>query len=323
MRHPETIKIAYQNQWSFPFSIAPILAVLLLFLAVDQALAAQYLNSSEPICSASDPTILLCDDFEDGTWYVTDANTSGGRTNPINDGWAGHIYADDDNGNGHARCGSLGAGGTNCTATSGQRTGARYEAVHWFATAENQYNEIYHRFYTKFLPGYKFGHEKLVFYQADETTTGQVGILMTPFGSSTFDVQTQLPDDSRYRQNQGNDLSFTPGRWYYVEVRIKLDTPKGSGTGVIQVWADDCGTNGVGCTGPGTLRLSVTGRNIRPSNSNGLGTIWQENWGANTGGNAVSAGEVYNDQVIVRTTRIGPMSVSGGAIQAPNNLQVQ
>jgi len=322
MNHPELNKISYVTRWSFLLAIVPMLVAPLLLLSVGHAFAAQYLNSSEPICNGSDPTVLMCDDFEDGTWYVTNANTLLGKNNPVNDGWAGTIFADNDGGLGFARCGTgtpLGAAGTNCTATTGVRTGARAEAWHWFAPAETQYNEIYHRFYTKFLPGYQFGHEKLVFYQVNETTLGQVGILMTPFGANTFDFQTQAPDNNRYGQNQGNNLSFIPGRWYYVEVRVKLDTPQGNNTGVVQVWADDCGTSGLGCTGPGTLRLSVTGMNIRPSNNNSLGVIWQENWGANTGGNAVSAGEVYNDQVVVRTTRIGPM----GVMQPPSNLRVQ
>ena len=60
--------------------------------------------------------------------------------------------------------------------------------------------------------------------------------------------------------------------------RIKLDTPKGSGNGIVQVWADNCGVNGLGCTGPGTLRLSHTGLNIRRSNSRNLGAIHHEFW---------------------------------------------
>jgi hypothetical protein len=287
-------------------------------LSVDRVFAAQYLNCpSEPVFNSGDSTVLMCDDFEaDGKWYV--AKGAGSRNVAGNDGWEGEFFAPLDP-QGYGRCGSLGAVGTTCTATTGQRTGARAEGMHWFGPAENRYDEIYHRFYTKFLPGYVFGHEKLVFYQHDESTNGQVGLLQTPFAQNTFDFATQPPDSKRYPQNQGNDLRFTPGKWYYIEVHIKLDAPKGSGTGIIQVWADDCGTSGLGCTGPGTLRLSYSGLNIRPSASLGLGVIWQENWGANANGTWVSVGEVYNDQVIVRKQRIGPM----GVIQPPFNLKVQ
>lgn len=293
-------------------------------LSANQVFAEQYFN-----CAATESSInsnsntLMCDDFEDGSWYVTNADTSGGKTNLANDGWAGNVFAPTDS-QGYGRCGSIGAVGTNCTATSGNRSGSKAEGWHWFAPSADDVDELYHRFYTQFRPGYTFGHEKLAFYQYNETTTGQVGILMTPFGSGTFDFQTQLPDDSRYPQNQGNNLTFIPGRWYYVEVRVKLDAPKGSGNGVIQVWADDCGTNGLGCTGPGTLRLSYTGRNIRPSSSLGLGVIWQENWSNSS--TMTASGEVYNDQVVVSKARIGPMGSKSSSTstppQAPSGLQV-
>lgn len=324
MSHQKLKQISYPTRRFFLFATVPMLITLLLFLSVNQVFAHQYFN-----CAGTEPTIngnsntLMCDDFEDGNWYVTNADTSGGKSNLANAGWAGNIFAPTD-AQGYGRCGSIGAVGTNCSATSGNRSGSKAEAWHWFAPSAGDVNELYHRFYTQFRPGYNFGHEKLVFYQHDETTNGQVGILMTPFGSGTFDFQTQVPDDSRYGQNQGNNLTFIPGRWYYVEVRVKLDTPQGSGNGVIQVWADDCGTNGLGCTGSGTLRLSHSGRNIRPSSSLGLGVIWQENWSNST--TMTASGEVYNDQVVVSKSRIGPMrATAGGNLtppQAPAGLQV-
>jgi hypothetical protein len=292
-----------------------MLVAAVFLLSVDRVFAAQYLNCpSEPVFNSGDSTILMCDDFEDGTWYVNNSG-QGGRKDPLNDGWDGEFFAPLDP-QGYGRCGSLGAVGTNCTSTSGFRSGARAEGIHFFAPNETRYNEIYHRFYTKFLPGYKFGMEKLVFYQHDENTDGQVGLLQTPFGNNYFSFFSMVAN-VYYDQNQGNLLRFTPGNWYYIEARVKLDTPKGSGTGVVQVWADDCGTSGLGCTGPGTLRLSYSGLNIRPSDSQGLGVIWQENWSPSSG--MTASGEVYNDQVIVRTQRIGPM----GVMQPPSNLKAQ
>ncbi|MDO8742198.1 MAG: LamG-like jellyroll fold domain-containing protein, partial [bacterium] len=271
--------------------------------------AGQYFNSSEPMCNGTDPSVLFCDDFEDGDWYVTnELNGGGGRFNPINDGWLGNTFAPLDS-QGYGRCGLLGSAGTNCTSTSGNRSGALAEGFHYFAPSETVYDEIYHRFYVKFSPGYKFGHEKLVFYQQSDSggSTEQVAVLMTPFGNNTFDYTVMLPD-IRAGQNQGNNLNFIPGHWYYMEVHIRLDSPMGAGNGLIETWADDCGIDGKGCTGPGTLRQVYAG-NIRPSANKGLGVIWQENWSNSSTMTAV--GEVYNDQVIARTTRIGPMAVSG------------
>lgn len=302
---------------SFLFATVPMLITFLLVLSVDQVFADQYFN-----CGGTEPTInsnantLMCDDFEDGNWYVTNSDTSGGRTNTGNDGWAGTIFAPTDS-QGYGRCGSRGAVGTNCTSTSGLRTGALAQGWHWFAPSETKYNEIYHRWYVRFSPGYVFDHEKLVFYQHDETS-GQVTVIMTPFSSNTFDQQVSLPD-IRSGQNQGNNLYFTSGRWYYMEVHIRLDNPMGAGNGLIETWADDCGTSGQDCTGPGTLRQVYTG-NIRKGSTLGLGVIHQENWCNNC------SGEVYNDQVVVSRARIGPMRGGGSESltppPAPTNLRI-
>jgi len=248
----------------------------------------------------------MADDFEDGTWYVTDADTSGGKNNADNDGWGGTIFASTP-ANAVANQGF--PNNTGYTATSGFRSGANWEGWHWFSPAEAQYNEIYHRFYTKFVDPYTFGHEKLVFYQTDETTVGQVCVLMTPFGSNDLDFTLIVPD-IRAGQNQGNNIGLIVGHWYYIEVRVKLDTPKGNSTGIIQMWADDCGLDGLTDPGAGTLRTSHTGLNIRPSDAISLGVIWQENW--SNASDMTAVGEVYNDQVIVSKSRIGPMGFDAG-----------
>lgn len=314
MNHQKQRQISYPIPRSFLFATVPMLITLLLFLSIDQTFAHQYFN-----CGGTEPTIntnantLMCDDFEDQSWYVTnELNGGGGKSNPINDGWLGHTFSPLDS-NGYARCGSRGAAGTSCTATSGYRSGALGEGFHWFAPNETIYNEIYHRWYIKFSSGYQFGHEKLVFYQHNDSTPGQIATIMTPFGNNTFDYTVMRPD-IRAGQNRGNNLTFTPGRWYYIEVHIRLDNPMGAGNGLIETWADDCGTDGRGCSGPGTLRQVYTG-NIRASSSLGLGVIWQENWSNSSSMTAV--GEVHNDQVVVSRTRIGPMQVGGGGDLTP------
>ena len=115
-------------------------------------------------------------------------------------------------------------------------------------------------------------------YHHDTNIDGQVGFFHNPWGGNKFSFAWMEGATGWFDQNQGNDLSWTIGNWHYIEVRIKLDTPKGNGTGIVQVWADNCGANGLGCTGPGTLRLSHTGVNIRRSNSLHLGVIHHEFW---------------------------------------------
>lgn len=310
MNHSTPNKAYGLTQRSFLPTIVTMLVTPFLFLSVDQAFADQYFN-----CAGTEPTIngnlntLMCDDFEDGNWYVTnELNGGGGRSNPVNDGWLGDTFAPlDPTGQGYARCGSLGTGGTNCTATH-PTSGGKPEAFHYLAPAETVYNEIYHRWYVKFSAGYQFGHEKLVFYQHSDSggATEQIAVIMTPFGNNTFDYTVMLPD-IRAGQNQGSSLNFIPDHWYYMEVHIRLDNPIGAGNGLIETWADDCGTNGQGCTGPGTLRQVYAG-NIRPSATKGIGVIWQENW--SNASTLTAVGEVYNDQVVVSKTRIGPMGVT-------------
>jgi len=320
MSHPGLNTNSHQARWSFPLSIVPMLAAPLLMLSGGYAFAAQYLNSSEPMCGGSDPTVLLCDDFEDGTWYATDAGTSSGKNNPVNDGWAGNIYASTP---ANAVCGSAGAVGTACTATTGFRlNNGKYQAWHWFGPNEDQYEEIYHRFYVKFLPGYDFGHEKMVAYHRDGNIGNQIGFIHSPWGDNKLSVFVN--EESWADQNQGNDLSWTIGNWYYVEIHWLLDTTKGANNGMVEVWADDVGPAGLGNPGAGTLRLRHTGLSIRRTNGVGIGIIHQENWLPSSPPSYTGGGEVYNDQVVVRTTRIGPMGAVG-VIQPPpppSNLQV-
>lgn len=289
---------------------------LLAFAAKDTQ-AAYFLNSAESQCNGSDPTILMCDDYEDGDWWVTNADTGGGRDNVANDGWAGTIFATDPLGQNGARCGNAGAVGTNCTATSGQRdssTGSNGLRGHHTLgpTTTTYYDEIYHREYFKVSAAYDFGHEKWTFYERSNSSI-QHGLTQTPFGNNYFDFAIQSGSDGtsgcvskRCAQNQGVNITITPEHWYYMETHIKLST------GLVEFWQDDCGTSGLECTGSGTLRLRHTG--IVFSQAASLCCDFhQENWCPTSG--STCAGEVYRDQTVVATRRIGPMTV--GQSQSP------
>ena len=128
-----------------------VIQVALMTATVNNLTAAMYFNSSEPGCDGSDPNVLWCDDFEDGSWYEKNcdvANGSGGLLQT--DGWCGNIYADPITPMNAAICGSMGVGGTNCAADGGLHTGAQGQVNagdHNFAPNQNSYNEVYLRYY--------------------------------------------------------------------------------------------------------------------------------------------------------------------------------
>ena len=77
-------------------SVGLFMLVLAPFLIPsDLAYADQYFNSAEPGCDGSDPTVVFCDDFEDGDWAFTDHDgmrggakvTPNAETYLPNDGW--------------------------------------------------------------------------------------------------------------------------------------------------------------------------------------------------------------------------------------------
>ena len=313
---------ARMSRWPLLLVVSLMLLVPLFFLAVEPASAHMFLNSAEPQCNGSDPTVLMCDDYEDGAWFVTNADI-GGENDPQNDGWRGTIFATDPLNQNFARCGNKGAVGTNCTATTAHRdtsiTLARGgKAWHRLGPqTATSFNEIYHREYLQLLPGYKFGHEKWTFY---ENGSGiQHGLIQTPFSHDVFDWAMQNGTGGpgckpRCPQNQGNDLHMIPGHWYYMETHLKLGT--GNQDGLVEFWQDDCGTDGLGCTGPGTLRLRHTGLSFSKA-SQGCCNAHQENWCPAPGGAGVCIGEAYRDQTIWATRRIGPMRSPGGDTTAP------
>ncbi len=304
------------RRWSF----GSVLLLIAIFISLLPAVshAAMFLNSAESQCDGSDPTIMMCDDYEDGSWFVTNAD-SGGRNDPQNDGWAGTIYFVDPLGLNFARCGAKGAAGTNCTSTTGYRNTkpalGSGQGHHMLGPTTPTYpNEIYHREYIKFSPGYVFGHEKVTFYERSNSSV-QHGLTQTPFGSSEIDFATQSGSGcpgGRCKQNQGVNISFIPGNWYYMETHLVL----GNGSnGRVEIWIDDCGTNGLGCTGPGTLRLSHSNLSFTKW-SQGCCDVHQENWCPSdaTPPNAGScAGEVHRDQTVFATRRIGPIAAGAPA----------
>lgn len=304
---------------NLPFLL--ILCFLTLWALPYVADAHMYFNSSEPGCSASspDPSYYFCDDFEDGVWAQTNADTSGGVQNPANDGWGLSIYATwpDPLGTGYGRCGSKGAVGTNCAATSATISTSGIMGKHWFSPNNKAVDEVYIRYYLKRSLGFSLGHQKMIMLQ-DESGY-QCCVFMSTFGDPCQIATDSYRDTGWMYQNQGNAICVEPGNWYYIEYHIKLNTP-GQANGIMELWVDNCGTNGLGCTGSGTLRTRYTNRVFRDITTQMITQFWLENWS-----NPSSSGEEHYDQMIAASRRIGPMqrNTSSTSPAAVTGLTVQ
>lgn len=287
-------------------------------LTAPDAHAHMYFNSSEPGCDGSDPTIIWCDDFEDGAWVVTDCD-HGGPSDPANDGWCGTIYSTPDpQGTNYGRCGNLGAAGTSCSASKAS-TGARNEfGIHAFNVSG--VTDFYYRYYYYADPGSYWNHEKMLGFGVPGGNANEWGFLDMAFTGRQPSLYINPPEDAWQNQNQGSNLIFQGGNWYYIEVHLRLNTP-GSANGIYELWADNCGANGLGCTGAGTLRARHTDVMYRAAgNTQTIGTLWLLNWSptAENGAQApYSSGDRRYDQIVAATRRIGPMANGTPPPQGP------
>lgn len=268
-----------------------------------------YYNSQE--CSALNPSILFCDDFEDGDWYTKDAdqaNASGGVLQT--DGWYGTIYANPITPSTAAYCGARGANGTSCAATGGTLTGAvggRNMASHAFAGGP--VSELWARWYYRADAGYQWGAEKNVNFTK---LAGDITWFNVQFNCGTGSRQPQatphiqiIHGTNTCQSPNVSPISIQSGRWYYFEVHLRLNSSGTTPDGLIEMWINDCGDTGV-CTGTPTLRTRMTNvafnRNQTGCTTNPcqVEVLWFENW-ANPG----SIGTNYYDQIIA--SRSGPI----------------
>lgn len=319
-----------------------------------------FFNSTEPGCvlngsAPTNPNYVFCDDFERTWWALTCNNPS-----VANAGWL-LCNGGDKNpsaGTGSAVCGGGGtaAGGTSCTLFTVETDGADGGAqlgLHGFYPNNTPLDEGYVRFYRKFSSGYIFnGNQKFFTFERSAFQGGidLGGALGRDTNSPNFSPQWDCLDND-YRnpqypvdrycyigQNQGNNITFVAGRWYYIEFYVKNNTYSVR-NGLLKMWADDCGTSGLECTGAPTLRLSYTnigwrgqGAGTPPSPNPSpdavgtptmplLGGFWLDTYG-----HPADGGTIYVDQIIVsKAGPIGPMGVTGGggaAPSAPSNLTV-
>lgn len=326
-------------------------------MSAGQAFADPFFNSSEPGCDGSDPNVLFCDDFEDGTWAETDGMgvrggqtiTSNATTYAPNDGWAMDVWyptqgsmgqgfpsVQANTGPNYGQCGGMGAAGTNCAAMTGPRLfNQAMMGMHGLFPQGSNYREIYQRWYFYVAPGFKWGHEKMMTFNPCCNSAGIfLGDIMSYFGSGMpqymaqaegqWRLQNIIPADAATNPDYGSHVDngqtlrwfvMKPGNWYALQIHIKMDG------GVLEVWMDNCGPSGTGCTGQPTKRINYTGVNF--GSSPGIGTLWFESWG-----NPLSSGESRLDQI--KVSKVGPIPFSGQSNTgdrtppvAPSNLRVQ
>jgi len=248
---------------------------------------AMYFNSKESACNA---TALLCDDFEDGDWYTKNcdqANSSGGLLQT--DGWCGTIYPAGQpiNPPKAAVCGNQGYR-SDCAAVSA--SGGTYGDHSLSQPA----TDVYVRFYTKPDATYRFGAEKMLTFNKGGAGVGGIwhgDIHLNCGGSGAVgNVQWQnAPNEAECRKT---GFALQPGRWAFIEIHLNTTSK------VLELWADDCGTTGAGCTGTPTKRLTITNYSVLKSDP--VGSLWFENWS-----DPKSSGKRLVDQIVVR--RNGPI----------------
>ena len=299
-----------------------------LLLPAAQVSADPYYNSSEPGCDGSDPNVAFCDDFEDGVWYATDCDTSGGSGNVTNDGWCGSIYANPITPAGAAVCGAGVTPFGNCAGTGGTKSGGRTDrnlAWHHLKTASCGSSgtqlcsvpTLYVRWYAKWQSGYQFGAEKHMNFTNDHGDIAFANIQVN-CGAGGAGSTGSLSMQVIHGENMCDQIlgiTIQSNRWYFFEMRVTAHPT----AGVIQVWINDCGTAGTSCGASPTLRYNRSGLRL-PGNSNGsqIQTIWLESW-ANPP--SVGTGPLWDQ---VKASIVGPIGFSGfSTLPAPANLRVQ
>jgi hypothetical protein len=189
--------------------------------------------------------------------------------------------------------------------------GERNMASRYFKTAtcgtdaseECGVSTLYVRYYVKWASGYEFGAEKHINFTNNDGDIAFANIQLNCGSggrSSTGDLAIQVIHGEDMCDPVG--FEFSSGIWYFVEMRVTAH----ASNGIIQVWINDCGTDGTTCGASPTLRYNQSGLQL-PGNSNGsqIGMMWFESW-ANPG--SLGTGP-YWDQV--KASIVGPIGFAG------------
>lgn len=276
-----------------------------------------YYNSSESGCDGSNTNVYWCDDFEDGVWYATDCDTSGGWTHPPNDGWCGDVFA-----NPITPANAIVSGvtpfGTYAGTAGTKNAESRNQALHRLKTPgcgstgieRCGVQEVYVRWYAYWVSGYQFGAEKHM-----NITNGDGDIAFgnvqlncgTGSASSTATISIQIIHGEGVCQLPNvEDITLQSGRWYFFELHMIAHATNGT----VRLWVNDCGTAGTSCGASPVLRTLMTGVDL-PGNGVGsaIETIWAESW-ANP--QSTGTGPYWDN---IKVAAVGPIgfTASGGS----------
>jgi hypothetical protein len=292
-------------------------------------------DTTDPLCSGNDPSIVFCDGFEDGVWVSKEARPS----DPSEDGWNAYTFAlsgrapyPDPSGRGYAECKSRdglsaphgGAAGTDCAASAGWNAGWQSGIHADMRTAPGKkLRHMYLRFYVKFkgstsqicgsssCPDFRLAGPNGIKLLDWLVTPGSGGIVWgdtgTPFASDDvfiFGANCQEPSTVFVRQNQGTVFNRAQhnDRWIYFEIHAEMNSSPGARDGVLEYYIDDCGPDGNSCPATPTLRLRRTDFAWTPTGGC-FGASWPQN-GFDVihfnGWSSGSTGEMQWDEIVIR-----------------------
>jgi hypothetical protein len=272
---------------------------------------------------------VLIDDQRRGNYYLVDADHTSWST--VAPGYAGDIFTTDavthrpfPNG-AVVNLAAISKNPVFATSDFAETSGVIMSTVQNMASHNlsgadtGGYSEVYVRFYCRFVEAefygtnnppasFLFGASKWLDFNRYGDDAGiwwaALGFNIASEASSTgtLGATSNHGTDTIYSQNQGNNISLAPGKWYFVEVRIKLNT-SGNSDGIYQLWVNDGGTTGDFTSQTPTLRASHTGLDFGYGAGGGttkIGNLWWENWS-----NASSVGETMRKNMRCDTS--GPI----------------
>jgi hypothetical protein len=266
-----------------------------------------YWNSTEPGTTSANSDVLFADDFSRGSWYLTNYDDAGGYV-ASNGGWGGTIYAGSVAGPTYitpvGACSADAAIYSSYAADGGAQsgTGGSNMADHNFTV---DVGEFYIRQYVKFSSGYQFGAMKFMTLNLRSGGGIHFGDFHFNIGAGSASANGNLQFQPIGTSPEGNTgLNFTCVgnlHWYCIEFHCKQGSGDYTSDGILECWADDCGTDGLSGPAFPTLRYSTsTYRWPRANGADLFGNTWFENW-ANPG----STGTLWRKNVLCRKT--GPI----------------
>jgi hypothetical protein len=169
--------------------------------------------------------------------------------------------------------------------------------------------ELWARWYYKADAGYRWGAEKHTNFTKAAGDIAWFNIQLncgTGAQKTTAVPYIQIIHGTNTCQSPNvSTINMESGKWYYIEVHTKLNSAGTARDGLIEMWVNDCGSNGV-CSGSPTLRTRMT--NVAfDRNQIGCTTspckievAWFESWA-----NPTSTGTGYLDQI--KISKAGPI----------------